>query len=521
MAVRGPQAGGGERAVTGWEEVAPAASRPLRPWRARLRVVAPFAVAALLWWIGLRGAAVAVGVVAVLLAVATALRPALAARIEAVLAAVGRAVGHGLTAVLLGIVEALVFLPLSVLARMFGRDPLTPGPRSHAAGHWARRSHGPAPTSRRPYAREDERRARGPAFRVAYLSVRVVGWVVIALVLNYALGWTWDEWFGSHDMPVAAAVSEQTAGELAASPAMAGDGWARDYWREFRALDYEFHPYILSRVAAVDGRFVQVQGAVRRSYEPDDLPADAPEVWFLGGAALWGEGQRDLHTVPSEVARAAEDAGTPIRAVNLGQPGYTSWQAALLLEQELAVRPAPDLVVFYDGAADVAVQLEDPSRDPTHYNVRGVTEALTGRDSAREQAQGWWDDYRETSVVNRVLDRLQHVFGYQAAAADEPGLDERVADLHRRSVDLAAFAAGEHGVDTLFTWQAARGVAGDGGAYRRVAGAPDQGTDGAVDLSASLDAEPGAVYLDGVLTNERGADVVGEELWRLISVELD
>lgn len=510
--------------MSGWREIPARPDRSdRRAHRSRVvRALVPFVVAALAWWLGLHGVAVAVAIAATVLLVATAVRPSVGARIEAVFVAVGSAVGHVLTTVLLGIVELAVFLPLSLLARLFRRDPLASG-RGAGAGTWldrvvVDRRVQVQPIVRRPYGREVVR-PRGKVFRATYLAVRVVGWVVIALVANYAIGWTWDEFFGTHDMPVAAAVSEQTADELAASPAMAGDEWARDYWREFRGLEYEFHPFILSRVASVEGRFIQTQGPVRRSYEASDLGAGVPEVWFLGGAALWGEGQRDDHTIPSEVARLADQAGTPIRAVNLGQPGYTSWQSALLLEQQLAVRPAPDLVVFYDGAADVAVQIEQASQDPTHYNVEGVTGALTGRDSARQQAQDWWDEYRETSVVSRLVDRVQGVFGVQPAAADGPGLADRVADLHARSVDLASFVAGQRDVPVVFTWQAAEGVTGDGGAYRRVAAGEDPSGD-MVDLSRVLDEQPGPVYLDGVLTNEEGAAVVAASLWPLIVDEL-
>ncbi len=500
-----------------WQEVdAPDAARPGRAARL-VPVVAPLAAAVVLWAVGLPVAAALVVVVAVVLLVLGRVRPAVAQAVERALAAVGRAVGHVLTVVLLGLVEAVVFVPLWLLARLVRRDPLVER-GSGAAGRWSGRHLPTVPVARRPFAPEAHRPSRG--FRVAYLSVRVVGWVVIVAALNYGLGWLWDEWFGTHEQPVAAAVSEQSAAELAASPAMAGAPWARDYWEEVRALDYEFHPYLLSRVAPVDGRYVEVEGAERRSYEPAGLAADAPEVWFLGGAALWGEGQRDDHTIPSEVARLAEAAGTPIRAVNLGQPGYTSWQSALLLEQELAVRPAPDLVVFYDGADDVAVQLERASTDPTHYNVDGVTEALTGRDSAREQAQDWWESYRETSVVNRLVDRLQGLvgaqglFGFQGVAgAEGPGLAGRVADLHARSVDLAAFVAGEHDVPVLFAWQAATAVPGDGGAYRRVVRDPDTGPAPVLDLSGALDDVDEAVFLDGVLTNERGAALVAARLW--------
>ena len=500
-----------------WREVeAPATAAPARSARL-VPVVAPLVVAALLWAIGLPVAAVLVVVVAVVLLVLGRVRPGVALAVERALAAVGRVVGHVLTIVLLGLVEVVVFAPLWLLARLVRRDPLVER-GSGATGRWSGRHLPTVPVARRPFAPEAHRPSRG--FRVAYLSVRVVGWVVIVAALNYGLGWLWDEWFGTHEQPVAAAVSEQSAAELAASPAMAGDPWARDYWEEVRALDHEYHPYLLSRVAPVDGRYIEVVGAERRSFEPEGLPADAPEVWFLGGGALWGEGQRDDHTIPSKVARLAAAAGTPIRAVNLGQPGYTSWQSALLLEQELAVRPAPDLVVFYDGVDDVAVQLERASTDPSHYNVDGVTEALTGRDSAREQAQDWWESYRETSVVNRLVDRLQGLVGFQGlfplegvAGAQGRSLADRVVDLHARSVDLAAFVAGEHDVPVLFTWQAAAGVPGDGGAYRRVVRDPDTGPAPVLDLSDTLDGADPPVYLDGVLTNERGAALVAASLW--------
>lgn len=500
--------------MTGWHELAEPSSRSRHRHAALARSLAPFAAAAVLLAFGLTVAATVVTVVGVALIVAGAVRPSAAARAERALAAFGRLVGHLLTAALLGLVELVVFVPLFAFSRILRRDPLVER-GGVAPGRWGPRERSRDGIPRRPFAPETHGTNR--VVRVAYVTVRVIGWVVIVLALNYGVGWVWDEWFGTHDQPVAAPVSEQSAAELAAAPAMAGDDWARDYWREFQSLDYEFHPFILSRVAATDGRYIRVDGAVRRSYEPDDLSPSAPEVWFLGGAALWGQGQRDQHTIPSVVARLAEAAGTPIRAVNLGQPGYTSWQSALLLEQELAVRPAPDLVVVYDGADDVAVQIEGSSQDPTHYNVAGVTEALTGRDSAREQAQDWWQEYRDTSVVNRLLQRVEGLFGIvEPAAAAGPGLADRVADLHARSVDLAGFAASEHDVPVLFAWQAAAGVAGDGGAYRRVAGRADQGRYGAVDLSGALDDAPEPVYIDGVLTNERGAALAAAALWPLV-----
>lgn len=495
--------------MNAWEEVAgPSGRRPSRA-AAVARRLAPFLAGLVLWALGLEVAALAVVVLGLTLLLAGWVRPSSVHRVERWLLAFGHLVGSALRIVLLGLVEVVVFVPLFLLAKLFRRDLLVERGAGRP-GRWVARRSVDAPVPRRPFALEAT--TPRPAFRFAYAGVRIVGWVVIVLALNYGVGWLWDEWFGTHDQPVAEPVSAQSAEELASSPAMADAPWARDYWETVRSLDHEFRPFLLSRVAPTDTEFITVDGPRRRSYEAPGLAEDAPEVWFLGGAALWGVGQRDDHTVPSEVARLAEAAGSPIRAVNLGQPGYTSWQSALLLEQELAVRPAPDLVVFYDGADDVAVQVERPSEDPTHYNVDGVTAALVGRDSARDQAEDWWEDYRETSVVNRLLERVEGLVGVQPAAADTPGLAERVADLHARSVDLAQFVAGQHDVPVLFSWQAASGVPGDGGAYRRVARDPDTGPAPVLDLSRVLDGA-GDVYLDGVLTNERGAALVAASLW--------
>lgn len=506
-----------------WAEVVAPVVRPAGPAPAlRLGVVA--LVAGGLWLLGLPAAAVTAGLVGGAVALLAVVRPSAAARLDRAVFHVGRVVGHGLSFVLLGLVSALVFVPLAALARLLGRDPLAL--RGAAPGRWATRAADPASAPHeRPFAVEVP--PPGRALRVGYLTVQVVGWVVIVAVANYGLGWLWDEARGTHDQAVAPSMSPTRVGALARSGPMRGVPWADEYWDEVAGLDVTFHPYVLSRVEPVAGRYVHQDGPVRRSYEPADLPADAPEVWFLGGGALWGEGQRDEHTIASEVARLAEAAGTPIRAVNLGQPGYTSWQSALLLEQELAVHPAPDLVVVYDGADDVAVQVEQPSAEPTHYNVAAVTEALVGPDSAREQARDWWDDYRETSVVHRLLGRVQRLLGVQPAGADTTHataaadeIADHVVDLHARSVDLASFVAGEHDVPILFAWQAATGVAGDDGAYRRVVRSPTTGPVTVVDLSGALDGVADEVFLDGVLTDERGAAQVAGRLWPLVDERL-
>lgn len=486
-----------------WAEVAFRGPDAPRPGGRITRLAVPLLVSALLLTTGHRLAAVAVVSAALLLTALAVIHAPAAERVDRAMVRLGRVVGQGLRVVLLGAVALVVLLPAALITRVLGCDPL-----GRSVG-WVSRTSVPG-TETRLYGVEPARRAVRPSVGRATVALRVVGAVFAVLLLNYGVGWTWEARYGSHDTPTQ--VTARGLTELAASPAMASDDWAAGYWREFEALRYEFEPYLLSRVAPVAGRHIHVEGAVRRSYRPVGAPADVPVVWFLGGSALWGVGQRDDHTIPSEVARLAERDGRPIEVVNLGQPGYTSWQAMLLLEQQLAVRPAPDLVVMYDGAADVEVQLDRASEIPTHFNVAGVNTDLVGRDSAREQLEEWWQAYQETSLVHRLADQIKGLFAAAPADAAMPGLVDRVVDLHARSVDLAAFVADEHDVPIVFAWQAARGVDGDGGAYRAVAATEVPGA-ALVDLSGALDDEAEAVFLDGVLTNEAGGRVVAGHLW--------
>lgn len=403
---------------------------------------------------------------------------------------------------------AVAITAVAAVTALARYDPLGP------AG-WQPRAD-PRPSKRaRPFAADGAVRDRGPARRAVGLTVRVLGVLVILATANYAAGWLWDDWAGPSDRAAEGGPLPGSIDALAASPASGEAPWSDRYWDEFAGLDYEYPPFLLSRVSDVDGDLITSADGVRRSYSATSRGDRATEVWFFGGGALWGEGQRDLHTIPSEVARHAERDGQALVVRNFGQPGYTSWQSALLLEQELATRPAPDLVVFYDGADDVAVQVETPSDQPTFYNQAGTLAAVVDPGDPAPRSLGeLWDAYRERSMINRVLQRTG-LLATDPAAADETALAERVEGLHARSVDLASSVAGEHSTEVLFCWQAATGVRGDDGAYRELAAHAE-----GVDLSRALD-EHREVYLDGVLVNEQGAALLAPMLWDLIRGEID
>lgn len=144
----------------------------------------------------------------------------------------------------------------------------------------------------------------------------------------------------------------RVAGErLAAEPWY--DAWEKAYNTTLTGGRFsQFAGIELADVASPD---LTVQDEVRRSWRPP-ATAECPaplEVWMFGGSTMFGVGQRDDHTIASELARVAWEDGVALDVVNRGVPSDVSWVEQRRLERALATSEAPDLVVFYDGFNDI------------------------------------------------------------------------------------------------------------------------------------------------------------------------
>src|SRR5690606_34238078 len=106
-------------------------------------------------------------------------------------------------------------------------------------------------------------------------------------------------------------------------PAMGGVPWAEDYFEELNAVTSSYWPFVMYRNDEYRGRYVNGEGWTRRSWSPPpeaDVPR--PLLSFYGGSTTFGIGQRDDHTVPSEVARLAAAQGYPVEVRNHGMSGF-------------------------------------------------------------------------------------------------------------------------------------------------------------------------------------------------------
>lgn len=370
-------------------------------------------------------------------------------------------------------------------------------------------------------------RPRTTATRLHRLLLRglptFVGWVMIVIAIDWGLGVT--VWGDDHDDAPQQAATE-VEGQIPLDPradgeAMAAYPWRDAYFDELNSLSYEYSPYVLGRLGTNRGEYINTTPDGRRSYVPDAAQdGDAVDIWFFGGSTMFGEGQRDEYTIPSFVARIAEARGLTIRPHNIAQQGLVAWQELLIFERELARRPAPDIVVFYDGTNDYNAQLEVPDVDPVHYDAGDFWGRVDQQDlpvprNAALPEPTAWQSYVETSAVTKLL---RNAFGIDPASAQEDDeviedteaeavLDE-TRDIYLRAVDLATFLAREHGVVPFFFWQPVQ--VDPGTPYRELAeGLPAP----VIDLSAVLDDPPAPVYIDGGHTNELGAEIVAEAMY--------
>jgi hypothetical protein len=460
-------------------------------------------VAGLLVLVDRPGAAAVVVVLATSIAVASAVSERFHARFQRILHAVARGVALALGVVLLGLVELVVLAPLSFALWLFRRDPLHVGPPASS------RSWGPPSTDtvpQRPYTLEPAPTAPVGARRVLRLVPRVVGWIVIVVVADLVLGSLLNLGTGT-DAGVVAMTDEMAA-------ATSDTPWFDDYLAELRQVGQDFAPYVQTVERDATGRYINQRDGVRRSYDAvGEDGTDRPVVQLFGGTNAWGEGQRDEHTIASELARLAEADGHPVRVVNLAQRGDVNFSAVLRFERALAAASGPpDLVVFVDGPDDYQVQRQSPSGDPGQYGLVAAQQAVV-----REPERSLWRRYADASLLHRAVERVRALVSFQAAWADTPDVAENTASVYERGRRLTVDLAADHTVPVRFFWLPIEGAERPGSVYGEVTERLDPSVTYLGDAFDDLE-EP--VYLDGVQVNERGAHLLAAAMYRSLRPQI-
>jgi hypothetical protein len=531
-----------------WEQLP---ERPPAPGRRAYlaRLLVATAVAAFLWILGHRTIAVAMAIGVLVVTIASITSPPFARIADRVTDWLQHAVTRGLTFLVLGAVELVVFTPIAVTLKLLHRDPLAAGSKPSDPTFWHQNPAIGRPSLHRRQFTYEARptRARGVNSRLPLLSFRAaLGLVVVVIFLDIALGASLD---------VAGNVlhrggNGQSGARVAQVGAWAHEPWATQLTYEIASSSSLMIPQPLRGWTFPDyaGRFVHVKNGVRRSYEPRASAGTAPiNVFFFGGSTMFGAYQRDEHTIPSQFARLAEAVRRPVRVVNYGVIGYGIWQELELLEELLTRGDIPDLVIFYDGANEQFIQARvGPIATPTHLhaNIVRLGNLPVGQHrSLLGDVYNWWAD---RSAAHRLFDQIKSLVtsekGKPAPAGLAQGLwapdqsaergVERGRDavaIYQQAVGLVQHLAATYGFRAEFFWQpllyTKPVVEGEQDALTRFGATPEAWYASSaearrhlkppvIDLSDVLDDVHEPVFVDFDHTNERGAEVIASAIYK-------
>lgn len=299
------------------------------------------------------------------------------------------------------------------------------------------------------------------------------------------------------------------------------------WWPEYRAttkwiLDRGFNGLDEPPFRDVRSRHINITDGVRRSWTPPECSCRRIRIAMFGGSTTFGMGQRDEHTIASELAKVAWEHGYALDVENRGVPADIHWSEARRFAWRASGTDRPDLAIFYDGVNDLGAEArsDDGSGQPVDTPVRDVDEAS-----------------------RRYRSLLATLFGTRpppgARFVDaEPGPNDRsAAEVGRAAVRryerarlLSRAVATESGIPVRWFWQPAKSDRG------HVAGEPEnEGFDWSVelreaarralpdeviDLSDALDEVEGPVFYDDSHHNEVGARAIAERMYEALADDI-
>ena len=438
---------------------------------------------------------------------------------------------------ILTLVFVVLFVPVGVVSRLVRRDPLRTGvarPGTDWLERWGWRERR---LPERSYASEQDLLGGRRSGRIAW----AVGLATLLVLADAAIGTV----LVAPPPEAGAPPPTPGQGEATAIPALQGHDYVPGLFSEqYTAEAGQYDPYLGWRLRDYDGEYLDIVDGERVS-RTTSAPGEPIVVWFFGGSGMYGFGQRDDHTIASEVVALADEEGIPVEAHNFGTPAYVNWQAVSLFGRLVTQREAPDVAVFYDGYNDLSLQFVDgPVHEPSHVLARVNRARLEAPDPVAtptdtDDVRSWWADHSATvNLYRRIRDRLdgdeQEVRLTEAEASavptdvDPDAIEAATADVLGQGRDLAAAIGDSYGVDVQYWFQPTLFTKGPvdgeeqliGRAANRTpqwvpvtealrAGLPPE----VVDLGDALDGQTDPLFWDVVHTNEEGAKLIAAAAW--------
>ena len=183
--------------------------------------------------------------------------------------------------------------------------------------------------------------------------------------------------------------------EGSTSPAYEGYPWAQAFWKEEylrrgSSRKSRYVPFLIWGERPWHSKYINVDegvlGNLRRTVNPLNPACNqgrSKAIWMFGGSTLFGVGVPDMETIPSNLSRELNTAGSVCFVIlNAGVEGYVTNQELILLMEALKTGQRPDFVIFYDGVNEGNAAVS-PGIPGAHLEFESVKARMEGSLSSR------------------------------------------------------------------------------------------------------------------------------------------
>jgi hypothetical protein len=188
---------------------------------------------------------------------------------------------------------------------------------------------------------------------------------------------------------------------------------------------------------------------VRRTVPSDCADEKAYTIWMFGGSTMWGAGVPDWLTIPSLLAKQFEANGRKVCVRNFGEKAWVNTQEMIKLVLEIKqAAHHPDLVVFYDGPADV-YETYQSGQAGLHQNFADIRQTLERRSSS-----GGFGYLRETNTA-KLFSQQRSAAGIsrRTSNSDPQALARETVKCYLENVRVIQGLATSYNFHTAFFWE--------------------------------------------------------------------
>jgi len=229
-----------------------------------------------------------------------------------------------------------------------------------------------------------------------------------------------------------------------------GQPWATTLASEWAPSNhYSYEAYVGWERKPFQGKVINIEepGVRRSAHSHCDQPGLT--IWAFGGSTIWGYGSPDWLTIPSQLAEQYEKAGHNVCIKNFGEKAWVNTQEMVkfVLELKHATRK-PDLVIFYDGPADVWESYQS-GRGGVHQNFDDTKRLFEGHAAA---VAGSFQ-YLLDSNAGRLLWRQHQSNSQKSPTKDLNATAQRALLCYLENVALIRALAREYHFQPAFFWE--------------------------------------------------------------------